>query len=101
MLLKRGNTYKLIAIINNIDTEDISKIVFKFNDIEKTYISNEESDVELTENDEFIIRFTQEDTLKLKGLVRYEVAIKFTDNEVKRSAIKQTTSLDTIIEKEI
>lgn len=100
MLLKRGNTYKLNATINNVDIEDIEKIVFKFNNIEKTYNSTGTSDVELEDN-KFIISITQEETLQLEGSVSYEIAVKFISGEVKRSKVKHTQSLDTIIERAI
>ena len=100
MNLKQGNTYRLKAIINNVDIDDISKIVFKFNDIEKIY--NEDGTGDVTyENDNFILNFSQEDTLNLENIVYYEVAVKFTDDTVKRSNIEKTSTFKTIIERVI
>lgn len=101
MELKRGNTYKLNATINNVDVEDIAQIVFKFNDVEKIYKSDGTGDVELTEENVFIISLSQNDTLQLDGSVSYEIAVKFTNGEVKRSKIQNTPSINTIIERAI
>lgn len=100
MELKQGNTYKLKATIKDVEINDITKIVFKFNNIEKTYNSSGESDVTL-EDETFIINLSQEDTLQLNGSVSYEIAVKFTNGDVKRSNIQHSTSLKTIIEKAI
>lgn len=99
-MLKQGNTYILKATINNVDINDIAKIVFKFNDIEKIY--NEDGSGDVTYDDEnFIINLSQAETLTLDNTVYYEVAVKFTDDSVKRSNVKKTSTLNTIIEREI
>lgn len=100
MNLKQGNTYKLKAIINNINIEDISEIVFKFNEIEKIYKSDGSGDVTY-DSDTFTIFFSQEDTLDFSEIVYYEVAVKFNDESVKRSNIQKTSVLKTIIERVI
>lgn len=103
MLLKQGNTYKLSCTISDIDIEDIAKIVFKFNEIKKVYLPNsEQSDVTYSEG-VFTVPLSQQDTLKLieNEKVEYEVAVKFTDEQVKRSRVEETRSLKTIIEEAI
>jgi hypothetical protein len=100
MALKQGNTYKLKATINDVEISDITKIVFKFNNIEKTYNSTGTSDVEL-EGGTFIVNLSQEETLQLEGSVSYEIAVKFTNGDVKRSKVKHTQSLETIIDRAI
>lgn len=102
MDFKKGNTYKLKANIIGIDINDINKIVFQFNDIQKTYIPDGESEgVEYDGENNFIIHLSQEETLKLAEIVKYEVAIKFNDGEVKRSVVYSTSSLATIIKEAI
>lgn len=102
MVFKKGNTYELKVQIDNIDIEEITKIVFKFNDIEKTYIANGESEgVTYQGNNIFIINLSQAETLSLSNEVEYEVAIKFNDNSVKRSVVYTTSSLKTIIQEVI
>lgn len=98
MILKQGNTYKLIAIIKDVDISTIEQIIFKFNDIEKEYKSDGTGDVEL-DVDKFIISLSQFDTLQLTNTVSYEVAVKFTNGEVKRSQTESTGSLETIIDR--
>ena len=100
MKFKKGNTYTLDVEISNINIEDISKIVFKFGDIEKEYNSEEQGEVIYVDN-KFIVSFSQEETLNFKKEVQIEVAIKFIDNSVKRSPIYSVYSLDTIIEEVI
>ena len=102
MVFKKGNTYELKAQINNVDIEDIAKIVFKFNNIKKTYISGETSeDVVYQEDGTFIIYLSQQETLSLSNEVEYEVAIKFNDDSVKRSLVYKTSNLETIIQEVI
>lgn len=100
MNFKKGNTYNLSATIKGVDIQEIDKIVFQFNEIKKTYLSDAESDITYNEG-VFIVPLSQEDTLKLKKDVSYEVAVKFKSGEVKRSEVKQTDSLITIIEEAI
>ena len=99
-MLKQGNTYILKATINNVDIEDISKVIFKFNNIEKEYNTQSTGDVTYDDGN-FIINLSQAETLTLDNTVYYEVAVKFTDNSVKRSNVKKTSTLNTIIEREI
>ena len=100
MSLKQGNTYKLKAVISNIDITEISKIVFKFNDIEKEYKSDGSGDVTYAD-DTFTILFSQEETLDFPETVYYEVAVKFNDDSVKRSNVQKTSVFKTIIERVI
>lgn len=100
MSLKQGNTYRLKAIIDNVDIDDISKIVFKFNDVEKTYESDGSGDVTYADGT-FTIFFSQEDTLSFNEEVLYEVAVKFNDDSVKRSNVEKTYAFKTIIERVI
>ena len=101
MDFKRGNTYRLYGTIENVDISVISKVVFKFNTIEKTYLSDGTGDV-IYDSGKFIVELSQEETLSLTDTrVKYEVAVKFTDNQVKRSPVYNTNSLETIIEEEI
>lgn len=102
MVFKKGNTYELQVKISNIDIEEISKIVFKFNSIEKTYVRDSQNEDVIYQSDEtFIIYLSQEETLSLSSEVEYEVAIKFNDNSVKRSPVYTTSSLRTIIQEVI
>lgn len=102
MLFKEGNTYQLQVKINDIDIQTIAKIVFAFNEVKKTWTAGgQNTQVELQEDGTFVVYLTQQDTLKLKNEVSYEVAIKFTDNSVKRSKVCKTSSLYTIIEEAI
>ena len=103
MALKQGNTYELICVTKDkINIEEVSKVIFQFNDIEKVYTTEigETSDVTY-EDGKFIVPLSQEETLSLKKTVEYEMAIKFTDDNVKRSEVKTTNSLYTIIKKVI
>ena len=101
MDFKQGNTYILSGRIEDVNIEDIAKVVFKFNDIEKKYMSDGSGDVSYSEGI-FEIRLSQADTLSLKkDKVAYEVAVKFTDNEVKKSPVYYTNSLKTIIKEEL
>lgn len=103
MALKQGNTYELICVTKDkINIEEVAKVIFQFNDIEKVYTTEigETSDVTY-EDGKFIIPLSQEETLNLKKSVEYEMAIKFTDDSVKRSEVKTTNSLYTIIKKVI
>ena len=100
MNLKQGNTYKLKAVINNADINDIAKIVFKFNDIEKIYKSDGSGDVTYADGT-FTVLFSQEDTLDFSEIVYYEVAVKFNDDSVKRSNVQKTSVFKTIIERVI
>lgn len=102
MEFKRGNTYTLQVQINDINVNDISKIVFKFNNVQKEWERNKpETDVVLQQDGTFIVKLSQKETLTLYNEVNYEVAVKFTDNSVKRSKVKNTPSLETIIREEI
>lgn len=104
MNFKRGNTYRLKASIPNVDIEQIKKIVFKFDTITKTYLQDGTGDVSYdSENEIFLINLAQEETLALQNSqkVKYEVAVKFTDDTVKRSPVYYTNSLETIIEEAI
>ena len=102
MDFKKGNTYELKANIEGIDISEIKKIVFQFNNIQKIYISNGESEgVEYESGNTFIIHLSQEETLSLSEIVKYEVAIKFNNDEVKRSVVYSTSSLATIIKEAI
>jgi hypothetical protein len=100
MNLKQGNTYKLKAVINNVDIDDISEIVFKFNDVEKIYKSDGSGDVTYADGT-FTVLFSQEDTLNFSEIVYYEVGVKFNDNSVKRSNVQKTSVFKTIIERVI
>lgn len=102
MDFKQGNTYKLYGKIEDVNIDIISKVVFKFNDIKKTYLADGTGDVTYSDGI-FTVYLSQEDTLSLKSSpkVKYEVAVKFTDNQVKRSQVYYTNSLETIIEEEI
>ena len=98
MILKKGNTYQLKGKIKGLDISEISKIVFQFNNVEKVYGEGGE----VTYQDEiFTIPLSQEETLSLENEVEYEVAVKFNDNQVKRSVVKKTSALYTIIEEAI
>lgn len=99
MIFKQGNTYQLKATIDT-DLSTIDKIVFQFNDIQKKYLSDGTGDVQL-ESGVFIVPLTQEDTLALGNMVNCEVAVKFTDDSVKRSRVIENLALDTIIEESI
>lgn len=103
MNFKQGNTYNLkIPVKMNgepLDIDEVSKVVFKFNDIQKEFGTGDVSYD--SEENYFVVNFSQEDTLKLKKEVKYEVAIKFKDDSVKRSIVKTTSTLYTIIEEEI
>ena len=99
MVFKKGNTYELKVEIENINIEEISKIVFKFNDIKKTYpVSGQTEDVVYQEDGTFIIYLTQQETLSLADKVEYEVGVKFTDDTVKKSEVYSTSSIKTIIQ---
>ena len=102
MNFKQGNTYKLQGKIENVHIEDIEKVVFKFNDIVKTYLSDGTGDV-YYDSDIFTINLNQNETLALKNQsnVKYEVAVKFVDGQVKRSQVYYTNSQETIIEEAI
>lgn len=103
MALKQGNTYELICVTKDkINIDEVAKVIFQFNDIEKVYTTEigETSDV-IYEDGKFIVPLSQKETLDLKKSVEYEMAIKFTDNSVKRSEVKTTNSLYTIIKKVI
>jgi hypothetical protein len=99
MVFKQGNTYKLKATID-AELSTIDKIVFQFNDVQKSYLSDGTGNVTL-ENGVFIVPLTQEDTLTLDPEVNAEVAVKFQDGSVKRSRVIENLALDTIIEEEI
>lgn len=101
MVFKQGNTYQLKATIDT-DLSTIDKIVFQFNDVKKTYLSNGTGEVTLNEG-VFIVPLTQEDTLTLGECqnVNAEVAVKFQDSSVKRSRVIENLILDTIIEEVI
>lgn len=102
MVFKKGNTYELKAQIKNVDVEEITKIVFKFNDIKKTYIANGESEGVIYQGENiFIISLSQAETLSLSDEVEYEVAVKFNDNSVKKSLVYKTSNLKTIIQEVI
>lgn len=102
MVFKKGNTYELKAQINNVDIEEITKIVFKFNNIKKTYIADEESEGVIYQGENiFIISLSQQETLSLSDEVEYEVAVKFNDNSVKKSLVYKTSNLKTIIQEVI
>ena len=102
MVFKQGNTYQLQVQINDIDVEDIAKIVFVFNSVKKTWTAGgQNTEVEYQSDGTFVVYLTQADTLSLKGKVQYEVAIKFTDDSVKRSIVNSTSSLITMIEEVI
>ena len=102
MTIKQGNTYQLKGTIKGVEVSEIKKIVFKFNDLKKIYTTGigEESEV-IYEDGVFTIPLSQEETLELKGDVKYEIAVKFNDNQVKRSVVNSTGSLYTIIEEVI
>lgn len=99
MVFKQGNTYQLKATIDT-DLSTIDKIVFQFNDIQKTYLSDGTGDVTL-ESGVFIVPLDQDETLSLGDMVNAEVAVKFQDGSVKRSRVLENLALDTIIEKAI
>ena len=102
MDFKKGNTYELTAKINGINIEEVAKILFQFNDIKKEYIPDSaESDVIYDGEGNFTIYLTQEETLKFEQIVKYEVAIKFTDGKVRRSKVYSTSTLPTIIKESI
>lgn len=102
MDFKQGNTYKLLGHIENVNIDDIDKVVFKFNDIVKTYQSDGTGDVQYSD-DIFTINLSQQETLSLnnESQVKYEVAVKFKDAQVKRSQVYYTNSLETIIQEAI
>jgi hypothetical protein len=102
MTIKQGNTYQLKGTIKGVEVSEIQKIVFKFNDLKKIYTTEigETSDVTY-EDGVFTIPLSQAETLELKGDVKYEIAVKFNDNQVKRSVVNSTGSLYTIIEEVI
>lgn len=99
MVFKKGNTYELKATIDT-DLSTIDKIVFRFNDIQKNYLSDGTGEVTLSEG-VFIVPLNQEDTLSLGDMVNAEVAVKFQDGSVKRSRVLENLALDTIIEEAI
>ena len=99
MTIKQGNTYQLKGTIKGVEVSEIKKIVFKFNDLKKIYTTEIGEESEVTyEDGVFTIPLSQEETLELKGDVKYEIAVKFNDNQVKRSVVNSTGSLYTIIE---
>lgn len=103
MQLKKGNTYELSVPVKSagqkIDITDVQKVVFQFNDIKKTYPSE---DVEYdSEAEVFKVYLTQQDTLALKGVVLWEVGVKYNDNTVQRTPIYKEVSLETIIKEVI
>ena len=99
MVFKQGNTYQLKATIDT-DLSTIVKIVFQFNDIQKTYLSDGTGDVTL-ESGVFTVPLDQDETLSLGDMVNAEVAVKFQDGSVKRSRVLENLALDTIIEEAI
>lgn len=75
--------YVEISITQDKKTLDISaieKIIFNFDDIEKEY-SADSDDVKY-EDGIFKVYLKQEDTLKFKEKVSYQVTIKYKDNTI-------------------
>lgn len=103
MTFKKGNTYNLRVPIKlngiNLKDSDVTKVVFKFDEIKKEFPSDEVSYD--SANGLFLITFSQEETLKLSDEIEYEVAVKLQDEQVIRSDVKKTYSLKTIIEEAI
>lgn len=102
MQIKRGSTYTLLVHLTResqeIDINEVEKVVFKFNDIEKVYPS---ADVSHEENN-FVISLSQEETLGLKNRkVLWEAGIRYKDGEVKKTLVNEMPTIDTIIEKVI
>lgn len=101
MVFKQGNTYELPVNIKNTDLSTIQKIVFKFNDIEKEYDADDENSEVREVDGQLILPFSQEETLSLCENVAYEVAVRFKSGKVKKSLVKYTQTLITIIKEVI
>lgn len=103
MIFKKGNTYCLNVFVKrdaqNVNIDDIEKVVFEFNDVQKIYPSD---DVKYDNNTKcFVVNFSQKDTLMLDGNIDWEVAVRYTNGTVERTLINKTYSYETIIKEEI
>lgn len=83
-LTKQGSTLviriKLKIDGQPLDINVIESVEFVFGRVTKIY----PIDVKLLGSD-FIVNFTQEDTMKMAEIIRYQVRVKFKDGQVKGS----------------
>lgn len=85
--MKQGNQFYLGIKLRDkngyINIDSVEKIIFQIQEIEKRY----PEEVEYKEG-EFYIWLTQEDTFKMQDEIEIEARIKFTNNVILGSKIK-------------
>lgn len=91
--MKQGNEFwygiKIKDENGYIDIEEVNKIVFNFNELQKTY-TEVSIDVKYeSENNLFKIYLTQEETLLLKDNVKIDARVKFKNDEILGVAIQE------------
>lgn len=86
--MKQGNQFFLeIELLTEDDKvilpKEVESITFTFGGVKKIYPSSEV----IFENDLYKVWFSQEDTFKLKGIISYDIRVKFNNNTIIGSKI--------------
>lgn len=79
----------------------VSKIIFNFDDLQKEYNETSENVTFDAENNLFKIYLTQEETQKMQDKVKIDVRVKFKNDEILGTVIREVYILDSLNEEVI
>lgn len=72
-----------------LDLTDVEKIVFQFENVQKTYLTDGTStDNIIYDEGVFRIYLTQEETGSFEDNIAYQTAVKFNNGDVRRTLVK-------------
>ena len=84
-----------------LDPSIVSKIIFNFDDLQKEYNETSENVTFDAENNLFKIYLTQEETQQMQDKVKIDVRVKFKNNEILGTIIREVYILDSLNEEVI
>ena len=84
-----------------LDPSIVSKIIFNFDDLQKEYNETSENVTFDAENNLFKIYLTQEETQKMQDKVKIDVRVKFKNDEILGTVIREVYILDSLNEEVI
>ena len=79
----------------------VSKIIFNFDDLQKEYNEDSQNVIFDEENNLFKIYLTQEETQQMQGKVKIDVRVKFKNDEILGTIIREVYILDSLNEEVI
>ena len=79
-----------------LNPSTISKIIFNFDDLSKEYNETSETVIFDEQNNLFKIYLTQEETQKMKDKIKIDVRVKFNNEEILGTVVREEYILDSL-----